>query len=265
MNSSASVSVLIPVYNEVNTVGTVIKRVLGIDAPIREVVVVDDGSTDGTGALLAGIANCNARVRVLTQPENKGKTAAVQRAVDAAVGDILIIQDADLEYDAAEIPVVIAPILEGQADVVYGSRFMVRRAARVLYYYHYVANRALTVFSNLLTNRNMTDIETGYKALRAEVIKPLRFTSRGFGMEVEITALVCKTLARTYEVPISYYGRTYEEGKKIGVVDGLQAVWYIMYYNVIAPRRRAGKHYIRTVNASLAGSSAPPELHPAPS
>jgi len=150
---------------------------------------------------------------------------------------------------------VIAPILEDVADVVYGSRFMVKRASRVLYYYHYLANKFLTCLSNILTNRNMSDIETCYKAFRREVIVPLRLTSHGFGMEVEITAMVCKTRARTYEVPISYYGRTYEEGKKIGMWDGVAAIWYILYFNLIHPWTNEGSEYIRTVNASLKSRS----------
>jgi glycosyltransferase involved in cell wall biosynthesis len=180
-----------------------------------------------------------------------GKTAAIARAIAAATGDILIVQDADLEYDPSEIPAVIEPILQGQADVVYGSRFMVRRAARVLYFYHYIANRLLTFLSNLLTNRNMSDIETCYKAFRAGVIKPMRLTSKGFGMEVEITAMICKTKARTYEVPISYYGRTYEEGKKIGLRDGVKALYYIGYYNLVHPWLPAGRAYIREANRFL--------------
>jgi hypothetical protein len=137
------------------------------------------------------------------------------------------------------------------ADVVYGSRFLVKKASRVLYFYHYLANKFLTLLSNLLTNRNMSDIETCYKAFRREVIQPLNLTSRGFGMEVEITAMICKTKARTYEVPISYYGRTYDEGKKIGLKDGIAAIWYILYYNLIAPLTAPGQSYIRTVNAFL--------------
>jgi hypothetical protein len=146
----------------------------------------------------------------------------------------------------------VAPIFAGRADVVFGSRFLVRRATRVLYYYHYLANRLLTCLSNMLTNRNMTDIETCYKAFRAGVIKPLRLSSRGFGMEVEITAMVCQTNARTYEVPISYYGRTYREGKKIGFRDGVAAVWYIFYYNLVQPLLPSGRRYVRDVNAFLA-------------
>ena len=165
---------------------------------------------------------------------------------------IIIVQDADLECDPAEIPAVVAPILAGQADVVYGSRFLVRRAARVQYFSHYLANTALTFFSNLLTNRNMTDIETCYKAFRAGVIKPLRLTSRGFGMEVEITAMVTKSRARIHEVPISYQSRSYEEGKKIGVSDGVMAGLYILYYNLVAPRLPKGRRYVAEVNSFLA-------------
>lgn len=247
-----SVSVLIPVYNEAETIGDVLARVLAIPLDLREVVVVDDGSTDGTADVVRRAAAGDPRIRFSQQPTNQGKTAAIRTALERATGEVIIVQDADLEYDPAEIPAVVAPILEGHADVVYGSRFMVRRAARVLYYYHYLANLGLTFLSNVMTNRNMSDIETCYKAFRAEVIKPLRLSSRGFGMEVEITAMICKTRARTYEVPISYYGRTYEEGKKIGALDGVQALWYIFYYNAIAPRLRAGRDYIRTVDGALA-------------
>jgi hypothetical protein len=157
-----------------------------------------------------------------------------------------------LEYDPLEIPDVIGPILDGHADVVYGSRFLVKRASRVLYYYHYLANKFLTCLSNILTNRNMSDIETCYKAFRREVIVPMQLCSRGFGMEVEITAMVCKTRARTYEVPISYYGRTYEEGKKIGTWDGVAAIWYILYFNLVHPLTSSGRKYIQAVNNSLA-------------
>jgi hypothetical protein len=146
---------------------------------------------------------------------------------------------------------VIEPILRNVADVVYGSRFLVKRASRVLYFYHYVANKCLTLLSNLLTNRNMSDIETCYKAFRREVIVPMNLTSRGFGMEVEITALICKTIARTYEVPISYYGRTYDEGKKIGLKDGIAAIWYILYYNLVAPWTNDGQRYVASVNDAL--------------
>jgi glycosyltransferase involved in cell wall biosynthesis len=239
------------VYNEEETVGTVIRRVLALGPLVKEVIVVDDGSSDRTGEIVRAIADRNPVVRYIRQPANRGKTAAIRRAIEQAAGEILIVQDADLEYDPSEIPAVIEPILSGHADVVYGSRFLVRRAARVLYFYHYLANAALTFLSNLLTNRNMTDIETCYKAFRAGVLKPLELTSRGFGMEVEITALVSHTRARTYEVPISYYGRSYEEGKKIGYWDGVMAAIYILYYNLVAPHTRRGRRYIAAVNAYL--------------
>jgi glycosyltransferase involved in cell wall biosynthesis len=255
-------SVLIPAYNEEETIELVLRRVLELGEIVKEVIVVDDGSVDGTAAVVERVAAAEPLVRFFRLPKNQGKTAAIRHALECATGDILIIQDADLEYDPREIPAVIEPILAGQADVVYGSRFLVRKAARVLYFYHYLANKFLTFVSNLLTNRNMTDIETCYKAFRAGVIKPLRLTSRGFGMEVEITALVCKSKARTYEVPISYYGRSYEEGKKIGMLDGLSAIWYLGYYNLIKPRFGAGRRYVQAVNAYLDGSPLPPQSPP---
>ncbi len=250
-------SVLVPVYNEEKTIAEILTRVLALGAVVKEIVVVDDGSTDKTAeAIRAYIGDGHPKIRFHQLPKNQGKTAAIKKALELATGEIVIIQDADLEYDPAEIPEVIGPILAGQADVVYGSRFLVRKAARVLYFYHYLANCFLTFLSNMLTNRNMSDIETCYKAFRAEVIKPLNLTSKGFGMEVEITALVCKTRARTYEVPISYYGRAYDEGKKIGMMDGIAALWYIGYYNLIKPWFGAVRRYKRTVNAALAAREA---------
>lgn len=246
------VSVLMPAYNEEPSIEKVIRRVLALPIESIELVIVNDGSTDSTAAIVQRLAGEDSRIRFFDQPRNMGKTAAVARAIDESTGDLLIVQDADLEYDPREIPDVIEPILSDVADVVYGSRFMVKRAARVLYYYHYLANKGLTFLSNLLTNRNMSDIETCYKAFRREVIAPMKLTSSGFGMEVEITAMICKTQARTYEVPISYYGRTYEEGKKIGMSDGFAALWYIFYYNVIYPWRASAKAYVATVNRSLA-------------
>ncbi|HVJ80651.1 MAG TPA: glycosyltransferase family 2 protein [Planctomycetia bacterium] len=252
MQTEATLSVLVPAYNEERTIENVLRQVLKLGGLLREIVVVDDGSRDGTARVVEGLAAGEPKIRFFRQEKNGGKTAAIGRALAEAQGEILIVQDADLEYDPSEIPAVIAPIIDGHADVCYGSRFLVRRAARVLYFYHYLANVGLTFYSNLLTNRNFTDIETCYKAFRAGVIKPLTLTSRGFGMEIEITALVCKTQARTYEVPISYYGRSYEEGKKIGLSDGFAALWYIFYYNVIAPWTGSCKKYVREVNACLA-------------
>lgn len=249
-------SVLIPVYNEEKTVSEILTRVLALGPVVKEIIVVDDGSKDNTAAVVRERAAGEPKIHFHQLPKNQGKTAAIRKALELATGEIIIVQDADLEYDPAEIPEVIGPILSGVADVVYGSRFLVRKAARVLYFYHYLANTGLTFLSNMLTNRNMSDIETCYKAFRAEVIKPLVLTSKGFGMEVEITAMVCKTRARTYEVPISYYGRAYEEGKKIGMMDGVAALWYIGYYNLIKPWSRSARLYVRTVNEALAKASA---------
>ena len=253
--ASPSLSVLVPAFNEERTIVQVLRRLLALGPLLKEIVVVDDGSSDRTPELVQEMAACEPVIRFHRLPQNAGKTAAIRTALELAQGDIIIIQDADLEYDPAEIPEVIAPILAGHADVVYGSRFLVRRATRVLYFYHYLANVSLTFLSNLLTNRNMTDIETCYKAFRAGVIKPLRLTSSGFGMEIEITAMVTKTSARTYEVPISYYGRSYEEGKKIGMWDGVMAGLYIFHYNLIAPHTSGGRLYIRQANESLIDSA----------
>ena len=248
---SDKLSVLVPAYNEERTISEILLRVLALGPVVKEIIVVDDGSKDRTVEIVRALAETEPKIRFYQSPRNQGKTAAIARALELATGEVLIIQDADLEYDPAEIPEVIEPILTGVADVVYGSRFLVRKAARVLYFYHYVANTGLTFLCNLLTNRNMSDIETGYKAFRAEVIKPLKLSSKGFGMEVEITALLCKTRARTYEVPISYYGRSYEEGKHISFMDGVAALWYIAYYNILKPQMPAGRHFIREVNAGL--------------
>jgi glycosyltransferase involved in cell wall biosynthesis len=258
MNTHTHVlSVLIPVFNEEQTIVQILRKVLMLGPLVKEIVVVDDGSDDRTPELVRELAECEPAIRCIQLTCNQGKTAAIQRAIEVATGEIIIVQDADLEYDPADIPEVIAPIMMGHADVVYGSRFLVRRAARVLYFYHYLANKTLTFLSNLLTNRNMTDIETCYKAFRAGVIKPLRLTSRGFGMEVEITALVTKSRARTYEVPISYYGRSYEEGKKIGLKDGVMAILYIGYYNLIAPYLPSGRRYIAEANSFLTANEQP--------
>jgi glycosyltransferase involved in cell wall biosynthesis len=249
--TALKLSVLVPAFNEENTIGKVLDKLMLLSLEDFEVVVIDDGSTDGTAEAVRNAVRLSDKIKFFQQPTNQGKTAAIARAISESTGDVLIIQDADLEYDPAEIPDVIEPIIRGVADVVYGSRFMVKRASRVLYYYHYLANKLLTCLSNLLTNRNMSDIETCYKAFRRDVISPLHFQSRGFGLEVEITAMVCKTKARTYEVPISYYGRTYDEGKKIGMMDGIAAVWYILYFNLVQPWTNSGRRYIRTVNEAL--------------
>ena len=241
-------SVVVPAYNEESTVATILEQLLDLDC-VKEIIVVDDGSQDKTCEIVRGIGS--PLVRLIEMESNQGKTAAVRRGLEEVSGDVTIIQDADLEYDPAEIPAVIEPILKGRADVVYGSRFLVRKASRVLYFYHFLANKGLTFTSNLFTNLNMTDIETCYKAFRTPVIKTMSFTSKGFGMEVEITALISKTRARVFEVPISYYGRTYEEGKKIGYKDGLWALWYILRFNVLGRRSNRTQSYVAHVNAAL--------------
>jgi glycosyltransferase involved in cell wall biosynthesis len=199
---------------------------------VLEVIVVDDCSTDKTAEIARRLAETYPQVQLVCHRENLGKTEALKTGIGLTRGDIVIVQDADLEYDPDEILDVIRPILEGHADVVYGSRFLVRRAARVLYFYHFLANKLLTFTSNLLTNLNMTDIETGYKAFRGDIIRNMVIVSSGFGFEVEATAKIAKLGCAIYEVPISYYGRTYKEGKKIGLKDGIIALWLVFRFNL---------------------------------
>ena len=235
--SPQCLSVVVPVYNEEATLAAVVEKLLRLPQ-LLEVVVVDDGSSDATPEVAARLAAAHPRrVRVERHARNRGKAHALRTGFALTRGEVVIVQDADLEYDPAEIPLVIRPILERHADVVYGSRFLVRRATRVLYYYHYLGNKLLTVLSNTLTNLNMTDIETGYKAFRGDIIRNMIITSRGFGFEVEVTAKVAKLGCAIYEVPISYYGRTYDEGKKIGFADGLQALWLIFRFNLFCSLR----------------------------
>jgi len=231
-----ALSVVIPAHNEEATLADVVQRVLELP-PLREVIVVDDASTDATAKIGQWLADRHSRVRYVRHERNRGKTEALRTGFALTDGDIVIIQDADLEYDPGDIPSVIGPILEGYADVVYGSRFLVRRATRVLYFYHYLANKALTFTSNLLTNLNMTDVETCYKAFRGEIIRSMKITSQGFGFEVEVTAKVAKLGCPIYEVPISYYGRTYEEGKQIGLKDGIEAFWLTLRFNLFSSLR----------------------------
>ena len=228
--SSHTLSIVVPAFNEEATLQPVIEKLLQVPH-LHEIIVVDDCSTDRTPAIGSALQAQHPQVRVICQPRNQGKTAALKRGFAATTGDIVIVQDADFEYDPSEIIDVIRPILEHRADVVYGSRFLVRKATRVLYFYHYLANKALTFFSNLLTNVNFSDVETGYKAFRGDIIRNMIITSSRFGFEIEVTAKVCKLGCATYEVPISYYGRTYEQGKKIHMSDGLAAFWYIIQYN----------------------------------
>lgn len=245
-----SVSIIVPAYNEEATIAQILEKVRQHVSNLKEIIVVDDCSKDGTCAAVERLGY--PEVRLLRQNPNQGKTAAVRRGLQEVTGDIVAIQDADMEYDPAELDEVIAPIAAERADVVYGSRFLVRRATRVLYFFHYVANKGLTLLSNCFTNTNMSDIETCYKVFRTPLLQKMPLTSSGFGMEVEITASVTKTNARIYEVPISYYGRTYAEGKKIKFSDGLAALWYIFSYNVFAAFSPSRRKYVREANAFLA-------------
>ncbi|MDW8326394.1 MAG: glycosyltransferase family 2 protein [Anaerolineales bacterium] len=232
-------SIIIPAYNEAPTLRSVIERVLACVPDVFEIIVVDDGSQDGTAEIARQASAEYLQVKLVSHPRNLGKTAALRTGFAASRGDIVLVQDADLEYDPADIPALIEPIVTGKADVVYGSRFLVRRAARVLYYRHYLANKFLTFLSNLLTDINFTDVETGYKAFRGDIIRNMVITSSGFGFEIEVTAKIAKLKCRVYEVPISYHGRTYEEGKKIGFVDGLYAIWYTLVYNLLWSKARS--------------------------
>jgi glycosyltransferase involved in cell wall biosynthesis len=228
-------SIVIPVYNEEHTIAAILDAVLASPLPEgirREVVVVDDASTDATPARLAEYAS-ERRVRTFRQETNRGKGAALRRGFAESLGDFVVVQDADLEYDPREIPKLLAPVLEGKADVVYGSRFMGSEAHRVLFFWHSVGNRLLTLFSNALTNLNLTDMETCYKLFRAEILRRIRLEEDRFGFEPEITAKVARLDARIYEVGISYSGRTYKEGKKIGWKDGFRALWCVLKYGLI--------------------------------
>jgi glycosyltransferase involved in cell wall biosynthesis len=222
-------SIIMPVFNEEATIGESINSVLAAEYP-KEFIIVDDGSTDSTRKFLQNIDH--PEIRVLRHERNLGKGAAVQTGLEQASGDIIIIQDADLEYDPSEYPILLQPIIAGKADVVLGSRFAGHGAHRVLYFWHYIGNRFLTQLSNILTNLNLTDMEAGYKVFTREALKDIKLTQKGFGFEPEIVAKIAKKRMRIYEVPISYYGRTYEEGKKIKWWDGLWALWCIVRYNV---------------------------------
>jgi len=236
--SNLLISVVVPAYNESETVETALRRVRSI--PLRlEIIVVNDASTDGTREILEKLAADGLVDRLVHHEKNRGKGAAIRSGVEAATGDALVVQDADLEYDPADLPALIKPISEGKADAVYGSRFQ-GGAHRVLYFWHYAGNRFLTLLSNMFTNLNLTDLETCYKLVRMDLLRHLPLTSNRFGFEVEITARLAQAHARIWEMPISYNGRTYEEGKKITWRDGVAALFHILRYNLFVPHNTDG-------------------------
>ena len=227
---SIILSVVVPCFNEIKTIGEVIENILKSPINPKEIIIVDDFSNDGSREYLKKIKN--EKIKTIFHNKNLGKGKALSTGIDFARGQIIIIQDADLEYDPKEYPNVIGPILNGKADVVYGSRFQGGQPHRVVYFWHRVGNGFLTIFSNLFTDLNLTDMETCYKAFRSEIIKNIKIEEKRFGFEPEITAKISKLNCRIYEVGISYYGRTYKEGKKIGWKDGIRAIYCILKYNL---------------------------------
>jgi len=252
-----------PVYNERATLRQVVDRVLAVPLAI-ELICVDDGSTDGSREILTKLQAERPQIRILLQPKNMGKGAALHRGIQEATGDFVVIQDADLEYDPAEYTVLLEPLIEGRADVVYGSRFLSSRPHRVLYFWHSVGNWILTLLSNALTNVNLTDMETCYKAFRREVIQSIPLQEKRFGFEPEITVKIAKRKLRIYEVGISYWGRTYEEGKKIQWKDGVRALWCLLKYCITEPalaRQKALPSDASTLTAGATSGRAPDPRH----
>ncbi|MBN1557543.1 MAG: glycosyltransferase family 2 protein [Lentisphaerae bacterium] len=227
-------SIVIPVYNEADTLETIVRRVQDVDVGLdKELVLVDDASSDGSAGVMRNLEERHPDWRFVYHPANRGKGAALRSGFAVATGDIVLIQDADLEYDPAEYPRLLRPILDGHADVVYGSRFLGGGAHRVVFFWHYVGNRFLTTLSNMMTDLNLTDMEVCYKAFRHEVLETLSLHEDRFGFEVEVTAKIARGNWRVYEVPISYYGRSYAEGKKITWRDGIRAVWCVFKYRFV--------------------------------
>jgi glycosyltransferase involved in cell wall biosynthesis len=231
-------SILVPVYNEERTLEEVVRRVSVIPTP-KEIILVDDGSKDRSREILTRLQEQNDQandpinsIRVFFQPKNQGKGAAIKAALSHVTGDVVIIQDADLEYDPKDYPTLLEPIQTGLADVVYGTRFYGGGAHRVLFFWHYMGNLLLTLISNMITNLNLSDMEVGYKVFRAEIVKDIDLKSQRFGFEPEITVKLAKKQCRFYEVPISYHGRTYAEGKKITWKDGVAALYYLIRFRV---------------------------------
>ena len=227
-------SVVTPVYDEKATLRQAVERILSVPIDI-ELICIDDGSRDGSREILAALQAQHPQIKVLLQPRNLGKGAALRRGIQEATGDFVLIQDADLEYDPKDYPLLLEPLIQGKADVVYGSRFMGGAPHRVLYFWHSVGNKVLTLLSNCLTNINLSDMETCYKVFRREIIQAIPLEENRFGFEPEVTVKVAKRHLRIYEVGISYQGRTYEEGKKIGWKDGVRALWVLLKYSIKEP------------------------------
>ena len=224
--SGPSLSVVMPAFNERATIGLCLERVL-LQPRVTEVIVIDDGSTDGTRAIVEAIAGTQPRIRLLSLPGNRGKGAALRAGFAEARGVVVLVQDADLEYDPEDYESVLRPILNDRADVVFGSRFLGAGAHRVLYFWHYLGNKLITLFSNCFTGLNLTDVESGVKAFRREILSRIRLRENRFGIEPELVAMIAALQVRIYEVPVSYHGRTYAEGKKVGWRDGVRALWCI--------------------------------------
>lgn len=235
MTSQAKLSIVIPVYNEESSVRELVDAVQAVDLAelSKEIIIVDDCSTDSTWSILSEINELHSNVFIFAHKKNQGKGAALRTGFEKVTGDFIIIQDADLEYDPSEYPLLLDPLMNDRADVVYGSRFLGGSAHRVVYYWHSVGNRFLTTLSNMFSNINLTDMETCYKAFRKEILEQVVVRENRFGFEPEITAKVSKLHCRIYEVGISYHGRTYEEGKKAGWRDGVHAIWCILKYNLL--------------------------------
>ncbi len=241
MNKARKLSIVIPCYNEQATIEKILSEVQEVDlgSTKKEIIIVDDGSKDGTRDILTKLAAKNKSITLIFQKTNQGKGAALKRGFAASSGDVIVVQDADLEYDPQEYKRLIYPIERGQADVVYGSRFIGGEPHRIIYYRNQVANKFLTFLSNMFTGLNLTDMETCYKMMRGDLARRLAadLKAQRFGFEPEITARIAKDGARVYEIGISYYGRSKEEGKKIGLSDGLKAIWEIIYFNVTVHKR----------------------------